>query len=59
MLSKVAFSTIFWVIGMTEPEIEPQSPGSLASTLTIMTMSEFNINLLFAHSEVDTNIIKL
>ena len=29
MLSKAASSTIFWVFGMTRPEIEPQSPGAL------------------------------
>ena len=39
MLSKIASSTIFWVFGMTRPEIEHKSPGSLANTLTIMPMS--------------------
>ena len=31
MLSKAASSTIFWVFGMTRPEIEPHSPGPLAT----------------------------
>ena len=30
--------TIFWVFGKTQPGIEPQSPGLLANTLTIMPM---------------------
>ena len=38
MLSKNASSTIFWVFGMTQPGIEPRSPGPLANTLTIMPM---------------------
>ena len=28
----------FWVFGMTRPEIELQSPGSLANTLTILPL---------------------
>ena len=36
VLSKVASSTIFWVLGMTWLEIEPRSPGPLANTLTVM-----------------------
>ena len=32
MLSKAALSTIFWVFGMTQPGIEPWSPGPLAKT---------------------------
>ena len=32
-------STIFWVFGMTRPDIEPRSPVPLAGTLTIMPMS--------------------
>ena len=39
MLSKEASSTIFLVFGMTRPGIEPQSPGTLGNTLTIMPMS--------------------
>ena len=35
VLSKVASSTIFWVFGMTQPVIEPQSPRPLANTLLI------------------------
>ena len=27
--------TIFWVFGMTQPGIEPQSPGPLANTLPL------------------------
>ena len=34
MLSKVGSSTIFKVFGMTQPGIEPRSPGPLANTLT-------------------------
>ena len=33
MLSNAASSTIFWVFGMTQPGIEPRSPGPLANTL--------------------------
>ena len=40
MLSKEASSTIFWVFGMTQPGIEPRSPGPLANTLTIMPKHE-------------------
>ena len=39
MLSKVVSSTIFWVFGMTWPDIEPKSPRPLANILTIMPMS--------------------
>ena len=38
MLSKAASSTIFWVFSMTQPGIEPQSPGPLANTLLIRPM---------------------
>ena len=34
----------FWVFGMTRPEIEPRSSGSLANTLTIMPISGINTN---------------
>ena len=37
VLSKEASSTSFWIFGMTRPGIEPNSPGSLANTLTIMS----------------------
>ena len=33
MLSKAAWSTIFWVFGMIGPGIEPWSPGPLANSL--------------------------
>ena len=42
VLGKEASSTIFIVFGMTWPGIEPQSPESLANTLTIMPMVEAN-----------------
>ena len=35
VLSKEVASTIFWVFGMTRPEIETRSPGPLANTLLI------------------------
>ena len=37
-LSKVESSNIFWVIGRIRPGIEHLSPGSLANTLTIMSI---------------------
>ena len=39
MLSKEVSSTIFKVFGMTQPEIEPQSPGALANTLPTRLMN--------------------
>ena len=33
MLSKEVSSTIFWVFGMIQPGIEPQSPRPLVNTL--------------------------
>ena len=38
VLRKAASSTIFWVFGMTQPGIEPQSLGPLANTLLILLM---------------------
>ena len=38
MLSKVASSTIFWVFGMTQLRIDPQSSGPLTKTLLIRPM---------------------
>ena len=35
----VASSTIFGIFGMTQPGIEPMSPGPLANTQTIVPMS--------------------
>ena len=35
----MASSTIFWVFGMIQPGIEPQSPGPLANTLLIRPMA--------------------
>ena len=32
----------FWVFGMTQPGIEPRSPGPLANTLTIISMGRLN-----------------
>ena len=34
-------STVFWVIGMTRPGIEPWSPGSLANTLPTWQMGRY------------------
>ena len=46
VLSKESSSTIFWVFGMTQPGIEPRSPGPLANTLTTMPMSGIkNMNI--------------
>ena len=42
VLSKEASSTIFWVFGMTQPGIEPRSPGPLVNTLTAGPMSGMN-----------------
>ena len=39
MLNKKVSNTIFWVLGITQPGIEPSSPGPLANTLTNMLMS--------------------
>ena len=47
MFSKEASSTIFWVFGMTQPGIEPRSPGPLANTLTARPVMRF----LFWHLE--------
>ena len=41
MLSKEASSTIFCVFGMTQPGIEPRSPGPLANNLTAWPMSGY------------------
>ena len=38
VLSKVTSSTIFWVFGLTQPGIKPQSPGPLVNTLLIRPM---------------------
>ena len=35
VLSKEVSSTTFWVFVMTQPEIEPQSPGPLANSLSL------------------------
>ena len=35
MLSGKQGSIIFWVFGITRPEIEPRSPGPLANTVLI------------------------
>ena len=43
LLSKVVSSTIFKVLGMTRPVIEPRSPGTLANTLPTRTMSRLSI----------------
>ena len=43
VLSKEASSTIFWVFGMTQPGIEPRSPGALVNALTTMSMSGITI----------------
>ena len=39
MLSKEVSSTIFKVFGMTQPGIEPRSPGPLANILPTRPMS--------------------
>ena len=44
MVSKATSSTIFWVFGVTRPEIEPRSPGSLANTLLIRPMAQYTHN---------------
>ena len=41
VLTKEVSSTVFWTFGRTRPEIEPQSPASLANTLTILPMGQF------------------
>ena len=42
MLSvKQVLSTIFWVFGITQPGIEPWSPGALAKTLLIRPMAQW------------------
>ena len=33
-------STILWVLGMTQPEIEPQSPGPFVNTLNHITVTK-------------------
>ena len=40
MLSKSPSSTIFWVFGITQLEIELQSPGQLAKNLIIKLMAQ-------------------
>ena len=40
MQSKPVSGTIFWVFGITKPEIEPWSPGPLVNTLLIRPISE-------------------
>ena len=39
VLSKAASSIIFWVFGMTRPEIAPRSPGPLTNTQVIKPMA--------------------
>ena len=41
VLCKEVSSTIFKAFGMTQPGIEPRSPGPLASTLPTSTLSRF------------------
>ena len=44
MLSKEVSSTIFKVFDMTQPEIEPRSPGPLANTVPNWPMSWLKIS---------------
>ena len=46
MLSKAASSTIFWVLGITRPEIGPRSPGPLANTLFIRSMARLRVMIM-------------
>ena len=46
MLSKAASSTIFWVFGMTQPGIEPRSPGPLANSYLKLYNLRINFYLL-------------
>ena len=41
VLSNEASSTMFWVFGMTRPEIEPRPSGPLANTLIIIPLGRF------------------
>ncbi len=46
VLSKEVSSTIFKVFDMTQPGIEPRSPGTLANTLPTRPMSRSNDNYI-------------
>ena len=43
MLSKVASNAIFGIFSMTQPGIEPESPGPLVNTLPIMPIWQWTI----------------
>ena len=40
MISKAASNTIFLIFGITQPGIEPWSPGALENTLVIRPMAQ-------------------
>ena len=56
MLSKAALSTIFWLFGMTRPEIEPRSPGPLVNTLLIKPMIPLYIYIYIFTNLISTSI---
>ena len=62
MLSKEASSTIFWVFGMTRPEIDPRFPRPLANTIYIFVLNpllqaEFDTSSVFKRSSSGLNSV--